>query len=113
VNRSDSVVRKKAELQSRGVQIPPELLNELETRYNAPAIRTGRMVLCLESPARDGELIPVFIVNGKRALMSPLHLVTSSPAHYEVWVDDDKYTDIALLPHPRFYDSTTDSGVPM
>ncbi len=113
MNRSDSVARKKAELQARGVQIPPELISELETRYNTPAIRTGRMVLCLESPARDGELIPVFIVNGKRALMSPLHLVKSSPAHYEVWVDDDKYTDVALLPHPRFYDSTTDSGVPM
>ena len=113
VNRSDSVVRKKAELQARGVKIPPELIGELETRYNAPAIRTGRMVLCLESPERNGELIPAFIVNGKRAAISPLHLVKNGSGKYEVWTDDEKYTDITLLPRPEFYDSTTGSGAPM
>ncbi len=64
MNKLDPVVRKKAELQARGVRIPPELIAELETHYNAPAIRTGRMVLCLESPEKNGELIPAFIVSG-------------------------------------------------
>lgn len=112
MNRLDSVVRKKAELQARGVRVPPELIPELETGYNAPAIRTGRMVLCLQSPEGNGELIPAFIVNGKRAAASPLHLVKNGTGQYEVWVDDEKYTDIILLPHPRFYDSTTTGGTP-
>jgi len=109
MNRLDSVVRKKAELQSRGVRIPRELIGELEARCNAPAIRTGRMVLCLESPEKNGELIPAFIVNGKRGDASPLHLVRNGSSQYEVWLDDEKYTDITLLPRPGFYDSTTGS----
>jgi radical SAM protein (TIGR04043 family) len=113
MNRSDSLARKKAELQARGVQIPPELVGELETKYNAPSIKTGRMVLCLEPPEKNGELIPAFIVNGKRALNSPLHLVRNGIGKYEIWVDDEKYTDITLLPRPRFYDSTTDNDIPM
>ena len=90
MNRSDSLARKKAELQSRGVQIPPELLGELETNYNAPAIRTGRMVLCLDSPKRNRELIPAFIVNGKRASKSRLHLVRNDSDKYEIWEDNKK-----------------------
>ena len=113
MNRQDPVVRKKAELQARGVKIPRELSGELETGYNAPAIRTGRIVLCLESPEKNGELIPAFIVNGKRVETSPLHLVKNNSDKYEVWMDDKKYTDITLLPHPGFYDSTTASGAPM
>ena len=113
MNRSDSVARKKAELQSRCVQIPPELISEMETRYNAPAIKNRRFVFCLESPARDGELIPVFIVNGKRGEISPFHIVRNGSGHYEVWVDGDKYTDIALLPRPEFYDKFTSDGIRM
>ena len=75
MNRLDSAVRKKAEFQARGVQIPQELISELETKYNAPAIRTGRMVLCLESPGKNEELIPAFIVNGKRGAASLFHMV--------------------------------------
>lgn len=113
VNKSDSITRKKAELQSRGVRIPPELISELEKQYNAPAVRTGRMVLCLESPAGDGELMPVFIVNGKRASSSHLHLVKDSIGKYEIWVDNEKYTDVTWLPRPKFYDKTTGRGIPM
>ena len=113
LNRLDSVVKKKAALQARGVRIPHELISELERRHNAPAIRTGRIVLCLESPEGDGELIPAFIVNGKRAQTSPLHIVRNDSSKYEVWLDDEKYTDITLLPRPQFYDITTISGVPM
>jgi hypothetical protein len=112
MNVFDSVVRIKAELQSRGVRIPPELIGELEANSNAPAIRTGRMVLCLESPAGDGELVPAFIVNGKRGAMSPLHMVRTASGEYEVWWDDKKYADIILLPRPKFYDRTTASGAP-
>jgi len=113
MNRLDSVARKKAELQARGVRIPPELIGELETGYNAPAVRTGRMVLCLESPEKNGELVPAFIVNGKRAAASPLHMVRKGSGQYEVWMDDRKYTDVTLLPRPKFYDNLTGSGVPM
>jgi radical SAM protein (TIGR04043 family) len=112
MNQSDTVVRKKVELQSRGVQIPQELLVELETHYNAPSVRTGRIVLCLASPAKDGELLPVFIVNGKRAAVSPFHLARNSHGTYEVRVNGDKYVDISLLPHPEFYDSVTAGGTP-
>lgn len=109
---SDSVTRKKAEIQSRGVRVPGELIDELEASYNAPAVRTGRMVLCLESPAVNGELIPAFIVNGKRAEKSPLHLVKNDLSKYEVWSGDEKYADVTLLPHPGFYDSQTVDGIP-
>jgi radical SAM protein (TIGR04043 family) len=113
MNRSDSLARKKAELQSRGVQVAPELLGELETKFNAPAIRTGRMVLCLDTPKRNGELTPVFIVNGKRASKSPLHLVSNGSENYEIWVGDEKYTNVSLLPRPSFYEKITGSGGPM
>ncbi len=112
MNRSDSLARKKAELQSRGVKIPQELTGELETRCNVPSIKTGRMVLCLESPENKGELVPAFIVNGKRVSASPFHLVRNGSNRYEVWKDDEKYTDITLLPRPEFYDSITGSGIP-
>jgi hypothetical protein len=108
-----SVPRKKAELQARGVRVPPELIDELEVKYNAPAIRTGRMVLCLQSPENDGELIPAFIINGKRGAGSPFHLVKNGPDCYEVWRDDEKYTDITLLPRPAFYDNLTSLGIPV
>ena len=113
MNKSDTLTRKKAELQARGVRIPRGLISELETKYNAPAIRTGRMVLCLKHPAMDGELIPAFIVNGKRAARSPLHLVKNGSGGYEVWAGDGKYTDITLLPRPCFYNLTVGGGIPM
>jgi biotin synthase-related radical SAM superfamily protein len=112
MNPRDSVVRKKAELQSRGIRIPGELIDELEVNYNAPAVRTGRIVLCLESPAGNGELIPAFIVNGKRAANSPLRLVKNDADGFEVWADSKKYTDATLLPRPRFYDGLTADGTP-
>jgi radical SAM protein (TIGR04043 family) len=112
MNKPDSLARIKAELQSRGVQIPEELIGELETKYNAPSIKTGRMVLCLEATESKGELVPAFIVNGKRAAASPLHLVKNDSNEYEVWKNDEKYTDITLLPRPEFYDSIIGSGIP-
>jgi radical SAM protein (TIGR04043 family) len=108
VNKSDSITRKKAELQSRGVNIPEDLIPEMEAKSNAPAVRTGRIVLCLEY---RGETLPAFIVNGKRAAQSPLHLVRDNSGRYEVWMNSEKYTDVTLLPHPRFYDVTA-GGVP-
>ena len=113
MNRADSIARKKAELQASGIRIPPELIGELVTNCNTPAISTGRMVLCLESPEKSGALIPAFIVNGKRASASPFHLVRNGSGQYQVWLDNEKYTDITLIPRPGFYDRLTDSGIPM
>lgn len=113
LDSTDSVTRKKAELQSRGVRIPPELIDELETKYNAPSVRTGRIVLCLDSPEGKGELIPVFIVNGKRAVNSPLYLARSDAGNYEVRANDVKYANVTLLPRPGFYDGVTASGITM
>jgi radical SAM protein (TIGR04043 family) len=112
MNPKDSVVRKKAELQSRGIRIPGELVSELEANFNASAVRTGRIVLCLESPAGNGDLMPVFIVNGKRGQNSPLHLVKNDGKGFEVWAGDEKYADVKLLPRPRFYDHMTADGIP-
>ena len=109
---TDSVSRKKAELQARGIRIPEELIDELESGYNAPSVRTGRIVLCLESPTGGGELLPAFIVNGKRSINSPLHLAKNDNGGYEIWANNEKYADVTLLPRPGFYDLTTASGVP-
>jgi radical SAM protein (TIGR04043 family) len=70
-------------------------------------------VLCLESPAGDGELIPVFIVNGRRGAVSPYHLVEITPGKFEVWREEEKYTDVTLLPRPQFYNLTTSGNIPM
>ena len=112
MNAQDSVVRKKAELQSRGLRIPGELIEELEAKHNAPAVRTGRIVVCLESPAGNGDLIPVFIVNGKRGASSHLHLVKNDVDRFEVWAGNEKYTDVKLMPRPEFYDGMTADGTP-
>lgn len=108
----DTVTKKKAEFQAKGVRIPQGLINELETRWNAPAVRSGRLVLCLESAEKSGELIPVFIVNGKRGAKSPFHLVKNG-SQFEIWKEGVKYTNIFLIPRPRFYDGFTSGGVPM
>ena len=108
----DTVTKKKAEFQAKGVRVPRELINELETRWNAPAVRSGRLVLCLESAEKSGELIPVFIVNGKRGAKSPFHLVKNN-SQFEIWKEGIKYTDIFLIPRPSFYDGFTSGGVPM
>jgi len=108
----DPVAKRKAVLQANGVRIPQDLIDELETRYNAPSIRSGRMVLCLESP-EGKELIPAFVINGKRAAKSPLHMVKNGSGQCEVWMGDEKYTDITILPRPKFYDNLTTGGVAM
>lgn len=112
MREEDSVARKKIEFQSRGIIISSELITELETNWNATAVRTGRVVLCLESPRKNGELIPAFIVNGKHVSKSPYHLVKEGSG-FEIWKGDTKYTDIVLLPRPKFYDSFTSGKIPM
>lgn len=104
--------RKKTELQRHGVIVPPELQDELGREWNVPAIKNGRFVFCLESPD-DGRLTTVLIINGKFAEESPFHMVKTASGRFEVWQDDKKYTDIVLLPRPKFYDSLTTDGVPM
>ena len=103
--------RKKIELQTKGIRVPSELIDELEANWNAPAIRRGRFVICLESPD-DHKLTTVLIINGKFATSSPFHMVKSGSS-YEIWENEKKYTDIVLLPRPKFYDGFTSDGVPM
>lgn len=110
---SNSVARIKAEFQEKGIRIPPELIPELESCYNAPAISTGRFVLCLESPDGKGELIPVFIVNGKRAEASPFSLKKKNDGQYVVQKDNAAYSDIIFIRRPQFYSKITSGNVPM
>ncbi|OGO23981.1 MAG: hypothetical protein A2144_06530 [Chloroflexi bacterium RBG_16_50_9] len=104
--------RKKTELQTSGVLVSSELQDELTREWNAPAIKNGRFVFCLESPD-DGRLTTVLIINGKFAEKSPFHMVKTGPGKFEIWKDDEKYTDIVLLPRPKFYDNLTTDGVRM
>jgi hypothetical protein len=111
--KAPSVTRIKAELQEKGLRVPPELVKNLEAHYNAPAVSTGRMVVCLDSPAGRGELIPVFIVNGKRGEFSPFELAETSPGEFEIRKDKKKYSDVKMIPRPSFYNRTTRDNVPM
>jgi biotin synthase-related radical SAM superfamily protein len=104
--------RKKTELQASGVIVPAELQDELTKEWNAPAIKNGRFVFCLESPD-DGRLTTVLIINSKFAEKSPFHMVKADSGRFEIWKDDEKYTDVVLLPHPKFYDSFTSDGILM
>lgn len=102
----------KTDLQTHGVIVPPELQDELEREWNAPAIKNGRFVFCLKSPV-DGNLTTVLIINGKFADNSPFHLVKVGPGEFEVWKGYEKYTEVVLLPRPQFYDNITSDGVRM
>jgi radical SAM protein (TIGR04043 family) len=113
LSKERSVARIKAELQEKGVRVAPELIPELESKYNAPAVSTGRMVLCLNSPRGGGELIPVFIVNGKRGAFSPYCLVKVSPGKFAIREDDVQYSDVTLIPRPAFYSKMTSGNTPM
>jgi biotin synthase-related radical SAM superfamily protein len=104
--------RKKTELQTHGVIVPAALQDELQREWNAPAIKNGRFVFCLESP-EDGRLTTVLIINGKFAANSPFHVVKKASGRFEIWNAAEKYTDIVLLPRPKFYDRYTGDGVHM
>jgi radical SAM protein (TIGR04043 family) len=104
--------RQKIELQTKGVIVPPEVLDELEKEWNAPAVKNGRFVLCLDTPP-IGRPTTVLIINGKFSDRYPMHLVKNSAGSFEVWKGDQKYTDVTLLPRPKYYDSLTGTGVAM
>jgi biotin synthase-related radical SAM superfamily protein len=104
--------RKKTELQTSGVIVPPALQDELERDWNAPAVKNGRFVFCLESPD-DGRLTTVLVINGKFAEKSPFRMVKTETGNYEIWKNEARYTDIVLLPRPEFYDRRTGDGVRM
>lgn len=108
----DTVSKKKAKFQAKGIRIPQDLLSELEIQYNAPAVKTGRLVFCLKAPDGNQGLVPVFIVNGKHVSQSPFHMVKNASS-YEIWEENNKYTDIVMTPRPRFYDLSTSDGVRM
>lgn len=102
----------KTDLQTHGIAVPQYLQDELERDWNAPAIKNGRFVFCLEDPL-DGHLTTVLIINGKFADHSPFHLVKAGEGKFEVWKNSAKYTDAVLLPRPEFYDKFTSDGIRM
>jgi hypothetical protein len=102
----------KTDLQTHGVIVPSELQDELEKEWNAPAIKNGRFVICLESQV-DGHLTTVLIINGKFAENSPFHLVKTASGRFEVWKDYNKYTEVVFLGRPLFYDKVTSEGIRM
>jgi radical SAM protein (TIGR04043 family) len=104
--------RVKTELQANGVLVPPELQDELEREWNAPAIKRGRFVFLLESPY-DDRLTTVLIINGKFAENSPFHMVKAASGKYEIWEKDEKFTDIVMMPRPKYYNRTTSDSIPM
>jgi len=104
--------RKKTALQINGVIVPPELQDELERDWNAPAIKRGRFVFIMEQPV-TGLYTTVLIINGRFAEKSPFHMVKTGTGTYEIWENDEKFTDIAMMPRPAYYDMTTSDGIPM
>jgi radical SAM protein (TIGR04043 family) len=104
--------RKKTELQANGVIVPAELQDELTREWNAPAIKRGRFVFLLEHPV-TGLFTTVLIINGKFAEKSPYHMVKADSGKYEIWENEAKYTDIVMMPRPRYYDLCTSDGIPM
>jgi len=104
--------RIKIELQANGVLVPPQLHDELEREWNAPAIKRGRFVFLLETPV-TGLFTTVLIINGKFAEKSPFHMVKADSGKYEIWENNEKFTDIIMMPHPRYYDTSTSDGIPM
>jgi radical SAM protein (TIGR04043 family) len=108
-----NIARIKTDLQSNGVRVPVELLEEMEGRYNtAPDMRRGRMIFYLQPPDNSNRLIPVFVLNGKYTENTPYHLVKSGD-NYEIWHNDSKFTDITLMPRPKYYDKLTTDGMLM
>ena len=111
--KKPSVTRIKAEIQEKGLRIAPELAARLEAHYNAPAVSTGRLVVCLDSPRGDGELIPVFIVNGKRGENSPYTLRETSPDRFEVRNKKALFSGVSFVARPAFYNRLTSGDIPM
>jgi radical SAM protein (TIGR04043 family) len=104
--------RIKTELQTHGVMVPPELQDEMEREWNAPAIKRGRFVFLLENP-EFGLFTTVLIINGRFAGKSPFHIVKSDSGRYEIWENGEKFVNIKMMPRPLYYNMTTSDGIPM
>ena len=95
------------------MRVPPELLERLEGRYNtAPDMRRGRMIFYLQPPGDANRLIPVFVLNGKYTDNTPFHLMKIDDK-YEIWYHDEKFTEVTLMPRPKYYDKLTSDGKSM
>jgi radical SAM protein (TIGR04043 family) len=104
--------RIKTKLQANGVLVPPALQDELQREWNAPAIKRGRFVFLLEQLV-TGLFTTVLIINGKFSEKSPFHVVKVESGRYEIWENGERFTDIAMMPRPEYYDMTTTDGIPM
>jgi radical SAM protein (TIGR04043 family) len=106
----ESAAIKKIELQARGIRIPPEYIDEIETKYNFPGIRLGWNIFCFLAP--DNEIIHTFISGGNFTKNSPYHIVKTDDT-WEIHKENQKYATLAMTPKPNFYDKTTSDGTPM
>jgi radical SAM protein (TIGR04043 family) len=106
----ESIARKKIEIQARGIQIPPEYVDELESKYNFPGIRFGWNIFSLEGPYQ--ELIYTFVSGGEFTKNSPYHLVKTG-SEWEIHKENEKYVSLEMTPKPEFYLKETSNGMPM
>jgi radical SAM protein (TIGR04043 family) len=100
------------ELQTHGVLVPPDLQDELERDWNAPAVKRGRFVFLIEQPS-TGLFTTVLVINGRFAERSPFRLVRAGESRYKILRSGERYTEIFMLPRPAYYDLKTADGVPM
>jgi radical SAM protein (TIGR04043 family) len=107
---SESVARKKIELQAKGIRIPEEYMDEMENTYNFPGVRLGWNIFCFLAP--DGEVIYTFVSGGAFTKNSPYHLVKEGN-NWDIYKNDEKYVTLAMTPRPKFYDQMTSDGTQM
>jgi radical SAM protein (TIGR04043 family) len=106
----ESAAVKKIELQARGIQIPPEYIDEIEEKYNFPGIRLGWNIFCFLAP--DDTVIHTFVSGGTFTKNSPYHIVKTDDA-WEVHKNGEKYVSLVMTPKPKFYDKKTSDGTEM
>jgi radical SAM protein (TIGR04043 family) len=106
----ESAARKKIELQSKGIRIPEEYMDEMENKYNFPGVRLGWNIFCFQAP--DNEIIHTFVSGGTFSKNSPYHLVKEDDS-WEIHKENEKYVTLSMTPRPKFYDKTTSDGAPM
>jgi radical SAM protein (TIGR04043 family) len=106
----ESVARKKVELQSRGIRIPEEYMDEMENKYNFPGVRLGWNIFCFQAP--DNKIIHTFVSGGEFTRNSPYRLVKEGD-NWDVYKENEKYVELTMTPRPKFYDNTTSDGTQM
>jgi radical SAM protein (TIGR04043 family) len=110
IDMEESVAKKKVELQARGIQIPQEYMEEMESKYNFPGVRLGWNIFCFKAP--NNKIIHTFVSGGEFTKNSPYRLVKDGD-EWDVYKGDEKYVSLAMTPRPKFYEKTTSDGAEM